>query len=61
MGVFVVPHTVRDILAKAPKEGVSSLCITFIIIYLITNKVGGVLRYEEALCDGSKHSNIYSL
>ena len=49
MGVFVVPHTVKDILAKASKEGVSSLCIPLLIVNLIALKVGGILRFWEAL------------
>ena len=61
MGVFVVPDMVEDILAKASKEGVFGLCIPLLVICLITNGVGGVLRFWEALCGGSKHSNIYSL
>jgi hypothetical protein len=48
MGVFVVPHTVKDILAKATKEGVSSLCIPLLVVNLITNKVGRILRFWEA-------------
>jgi hypothetical protein len=61
MGVFVVLHMIKDILAKTSKEGVSSLYIPLLTIYLITNKVGRVLRCREAMCGGSKHSNIYSL
>jgi hypothetical protein len=61
MGVFVVPHTVKDVLAKASKEGISSLCISLLVVNLITNKVGGILRFCEALGGGSIHSNIYGL
>ena len=45
MGVFVVPHMVKDILTKASKEGVSSLCIPLLIVNLIALKVGGFLRF----------------
>ena len=45
MGVFVVSHTVKDILAKTSKEGVSSLCIPLLAVNLITLKVGGILRF----------------
>ena len=58
MGVFVVPHTVKNILGKASKEGVSSLCISLLIVNLIALKVGGILRFWEALRGGSKNSNI---
>jgi hypothetical protein len=59
MGVFVVPHTVRNVLANASKESVSSLCIPLLIVNLITDKVGGIHRFWEALSGGSIHSNIY--
>jgi len=59
MGVFVVRDMVEHILAKASKEGVFGLCIPSFIVNLITNKVCGILRFWEALCGGSKHSNIY--
>ena len=49
MDVFVVPHTVKDILAKASKEGVSSLCTPLLIVNLIALKVGGIPRFWEAL------------
>ena len=58
MGVFVVPHTVKNILAKASKEGISSLCILLFIVNLIALKVCGILRFWEALRGGSKNSNI---
>jgi hypothetical protein len=57
----VVPHTVKDVLAKASKEGVSSLCISLLVVNLITNKIGGNLRFCEALGNNSIHSNIYGL
>jgi hypothetical protein len=53
MGVFVVPHMVKDVLANASKKGVSSLCIPLLVINLINNKVGGFLRFWEALCGSS--------
>ena len=49
MSVFVVPHIVKNVLAKASKEGVSSLCISLLIINLIALKVGEILRFWEAL------------
>jgi hypothetical protein len=49
MGVFVVLHMVKDILAKASKKSVSSLCIPLLIVNLITLKVGRILRFWEAL------------
>ena len=49
MGVFVVPHTVKNILAKASKEGVSSLCIQLLVANLIALNVGGILWFWEAL------------
>ena len=49
MGVFVVPHMIKDILAKACKKGVSSLCISLLVVNLSTLKVGGILRFWEAL------------
>jgi hypothetical protein len=61
MGVFVVPHMVKDVLAKASKEGVSRLCIPLLIVNLVTDKVGRILRFCEALGGGSIHSNIYGL
>ena len=61
MGVFEVPHTVKDILAKASKEGVFGLCILLLVICLMTKQVGGVLRFWESLRGSSKHSNIYGL
>ena len=45
MGVFVVPHTVKDILVKASKKSISSLCIPLLVVNLITLKVGGILRF----------------
>ena len=45
----MVPDTVEDILAKASKEGVFGLCIPPFIVDLITDKVGGILRFWEAL------------
>jgi hypothetical protein len=32
MGVFVVPYTIKDVLAKASKEGVCSLCIQLLVV-----------------------------
>jgi len=49
MGIFVVPHMVKDILAKASKKGVFSLCIPLLVVNLIALKVGGILRFWEAL------------
>ena len=49
MGVFVVPHTIEHIFAKASKDSVSSLCIPFFVIYFIALKVGGILRFWKAL------------
>ena len=46
---FVVPHTVKDVLAKASKEGVSSLYIPLLVVNLITLKVGEILRFWETL------------
>ena len=40
MDVFVVPHTVKNVLAKASKEGFSSLCIPLLVVNLIALKVG---------------------
>jgi hypothetical protein len=61
MGIFVVSHTVKDVLAKASKDGVSSLCIPLLIVNLITDKVGRILMFCEALGSGSIYSNIYGL
>ena len=61
MAIFVVPHMVKDILAKASKKSISSFCILLLVIFLTTNRVGGVLRFWESLHGGSKHSNIYGL
>jgi hypothetical protein len=61
MGVFMVSHTVEDVLAKASKDGDSSLCIPLLVVNLITDKVGGILRFYKALGGGSIHSNIYGL
>ena len=58
MGVFVVPHMVKNILAKVSKEGVSSLFIPLLVVNLIALKVGGILRFWEALRGGSKYSDI---
>jgi hypothetical protein len=52
---------VKDVLAKASKDDVSSLCIPLLVVNLITDKVGGILRFCEALRGGSIHSNIYGL
>ena len=49
MGIFMVPHTVKDILAKASREVVSSLCIPLLVVNLIALKVGGILMFWEAL------------
>ena len=49
MGILVVLNTVENILAKASKEGVSSLCIPLLIVNLIALKVGGIFRFWEAL------------
>jgi hypothetical protein len=59
MGIFVVPHTVKDVLVKASKEGVSRLCIPLLVVNLITDKIGEILRFCEALSGGFIHSNIY--
>jgi hypothetical protein len=61
MGIFVVPHTVKDVLAKASKEGISRLCIPLLVVNLITDKVGRILRLCEALGGSCIHSNIYGL
>ena len=58
MGVFVVPHTNKDILAEASKKSVSSLCIPLLVVNLITLKVSGIPKCWETLCGGSKNSNI---
>ena len=58
MGVFVVLHTIKIILAKASKEGVSSLCIPLLVINFTALKDYGILRFWKALCGGSKNSNI---
>jgi hypothetical protein len=52
MGVFVVPYTVKDVLAK----GVSSLCISLLIVNLITDKVSRILNFCKILGDSSIHS-----
>ena len=49
MGVFVVPHMVKNVLAKSSKEGVSSLYIPLLLVNLIALKVGGIFRFWEAL------------
>ena len=49
MGVLVILNTVENILAKASKEGVSSLCIPLLIVNLIALKVCVILRFWEAL------------
>ena len=49
MGVFVVSDTVKNILAKASKEGVSTLCIPLLVVNLIALNVGGILWFWEAL------------
>jgi hypothetical protein len=61
MGVFVVPHTVKDILAKASKEGISSLCIPLLVVNLTTDKVSRILMFCKDIGGGSIHSNIYGL
>ena len=48
MGVFVVPHMVKYILAKASKKSVSSLCIPLLVVNLVTLNVGGILRFWKA-------------
>jgi hypothetical protein len=58
MGVFVVPHPIEHIFAKASKDGVASLFIPFFVIHLIALWVCGILRFWEALRGGSKYSNI---
>ena len=58
MSVFVVPHSVKHIFAKASKDGVSSLYILFFIVHFIALKVRGIPRFWETLRGGSKNSNI---
>jgi hypothetical protein len=61
MGIFVVPHMIKDVLAKASKESISSLYIPLLVVNLTTDKVSGILRFCKALGASSIHSNIYGL
>ena len=54
MGVFVVPHPIKHIFAKASKDDVLSLCIPFFVIYFIALKMCGISRFWETLRGGSK-------
>ena len=49
MGIFVVPHMVKNVLAKDSKEGVYSICIPLLVVNLIALEVSGILRFWEAL------------
>lgn len=45
MGVLVILHLVKNILAKASKDSIPNLCI----LLLITNKVSGIHRFWKPL------------
>jgi hypothetical protein len=61
MGVFVVPHAVKHVLANASKKGVFGLCIPRNVIGFFVREVLCILRRGKAFGGGSKDTNVLGL
>jgi hypothetical protein len=57
----MISYSIEKILAKAPKKSVLGLCIPFLIIDFITQKVCSISRIGEFLGGSFVDSNVYSL
>jgi hypothetical protein len=57
----MISYSIENILAKAPKKSVFGLCIPFLIIDFITQKICSISRLGEPLGGGFVDSNVYSL